>query len=187
MTNFDFLLEDKQFSSFASVAVAAEQLLHVDVDSCVLSCRRAMEFAVKWMYSVDADLHLPYDDTLAVLMSTEDFRGIANDDVLRRMTFVRKLGNNAAHTGRKITLEQAELCLENLFYFMDFVACLYAKTYTARAFDKSLLTLTPEEALAFVPDVQIDLAALVEENKTLKAELTARRAEQQQSYVPKPL
>ena len=187
MTNFDFLLADKQFSSFASVAVAAEKLLHVDVDSCVLSCRRAMEFAVKWMYSVDADLHLPYDDTLAVLMSTEDFRGIANDDVLRRMTFVRKLGNNAAHTGRKITLEQAELCLENLFYFMDFVACLYAKTYTARAFDKSLLTLTPEEALAFVPDVQIDLAALMEENKAMKAELTARRAEQQQSYVPKPL
>ena len=187
MTNFDFLLADKQFSSFADVAVAAEKLLHVDVDSCVLSCRRAMEFAVKWMYSVDDGLRLPYDDTLAVLMSTEDFRAIANDDVLRRMTFVRKLGNNAAHTGRKITLEQAELCLENLFYFMDFVACLYAKTYTARAFDKSLLTLTPEEALAFVPDVQIDLAALVEENKAMKAELTARRAEQQQSYVPKPL
>ena len=110
VTNFDFLLADKQFSSFADVAVAAEKLLHVDVDSCVLSCRRAMEFAVKWMYSVDADLHLPYDDTLAVLMSTEDFRAIATDDVLRRMTFVRKLGNNAAHTGRKITEQnRAEL------------------------------------------------------------------------------
>ena len=30
MTNFDFLLKDRQFSSFAPIAVKAEHLLHID-------------------------------------------------------------------------------------------------------------------------------------------------------------
>jgi type I restriction enzyme R subunit len=103
------------------------------------------------------------------------------------MDFIRKLGNAVMHGGKKITAEQAELCLENLFYFLDELAYFYADGYTERPFDKTLLTLTPEEALAFVPDSDIDLAALIEENKAMKAELSARRAEQQQTYVPKPL
>ena len=187
MTNFDFLLADKQFSSFASVAVAAENLLHIDVDACVLNCRRAMEFAVKWMYSVDRDLVMPYQDTLVTLMNDGAFRDIVGPDMWRRMDFIRRLGNTVAHGGKKITADQAELCLENLFYFMDQVACFYAESYTEGKFDRSLLTLTPQEALNFVSNEKIDLAALIEENKTLKAELTARRAEGQQTYVPKPL
>ena len=41
-----------------------------------------------------------------------------------------------------------------------------------------LLTLTADEALSFVPDNDIDIAKLLEENKALRDELTARRAEQ---------
>ncbi len=187
MSNFDFLKKEKQFSSFADVAISAEKLLHIDVDACVSNCRRAMEFAVKWMYSVDRDLEMPYQDTLVSLMNDEKFRDIVGDDIWRRMDFIRKLGNAVMHGGKKITAEQAELCLENLFYFLDELAYFYADGYTERPFDKTLLTLTPEEALAFVPDSDIDLAALIEENKAMKAELSARRAEQQQTYVPKPL
>ena len=60
-------------------------------------------------------------------------------------------------------------------------------TYTEQQFDKSLLALTAEEALSFVPENDIDIHQLIEENKALKDELTTRRAEQQQTYVPKPL
>ena len=187
MTNFDFLKSDAQFASFADVAIATENLLHIDVDSCVSNCRRAMEFAVKWMYSVDRDLSMPYDDTLSALMNDGKFKDIVGNDIFKRMDFIRKLGNAVMHGGKKITPEQAELCLENLFYFLDELAYFYAKDYEEHTFDKSLLALTPEEALSFVPDVKIDLAALVEENKAMKAELSARRAEQQQTYVPKPL
>ena len=31
-----------------------------------------MEFAIKWMYSVDASLSMPYQDNLISLMSTEE-------------------------------------------------------------------------------------------------------------------
>lgn len=187
MTNFDFLLSTPDFSAFSGVAISAEKLLHIDVDACAFNCRRAMEFAVKWMYSVDRELTMPYQDNLVSLMNDEKFRDIIGNDIWRRMEFIRKVGNNAAHGGKKVTEEQAELCLENLFVFLDFVAYCYAPEYTEPKFDRQLLELTVDEALAFVPDAEVDIHQLMEENKALKEELTARRAEQQQTYVPKPL
>ena len=186
MTNFDFLLPDPQFSPFAEVAVSAERILHIDPAACVLNCRRAMEFAVKWMYSVDGSLVRPYDDRLVSLMDNEDFRDIVGQDIWRRMKLIRQLGNNAAHTSKKSTTEQAALCLENLYIFLDFVAYCYGTDYTEGKFDPSLLTEQPA-APAPAPVLEVDLAALMAENAALKEELTARRETQQQSYVPKPL
>lgn len=185
MTNFDFLTQDSQFNMFSSVAVSAEKILHIDAAACVINCRRAMEFAVKWMYSVDKELELPWQDTLVSLMNTDEFRQIVSDDVWRRMDLIRKLGNNAAHTGRVITTEQAQLCLENLFVFMDFIACCYGKDYEEKQFDASLLDKHTETLIDNA--VEINFEQLLAENKALKEELTARRNEQQQAYVPKPL
>ena len=187
MTNFDFLTKDKRFDTFSSVAIAAEKTLHIDLSTCIINCRRAMEMAVKWMYSVDGDLAMPYDDRLVCLMNNEDFREIVGNDIWRRMKLIRELGNNATHTGKKVTLEQAELCLENLFVFLDFVAYCYSENYSENQFNKDLLEMTVEEALELVSDAEIDLKSLIAENESLKAELTARREEQQQTYVPKPL
>ena len=121
MTNFDIFTSMPEFEPFASVAVAAEKILQIDPSACVLNCRRAMEFAVKWMYSVDEGLVMPYQDSLVCLMNAEDFRDIVGTDLWRRMDISRRMGNNAAHTGKKITEEQAALCLENLYIFLDFV------------------------------------------------------------------
>ena len=185
MTNFDFLTKDPQFDSFSSVAVSAEKILHIDAAAAVINCRRAMEFAVKWKYSVDKELVLPWQDSLVNLMNTDEFRGIVSDDVWRRMELIRKLGNNAAHQGKKISAEQAELCLENLFIFMDFVACCYGAEYEERTFDASLIQKHTETLIDNA--VEINFEQLLAENKALKEQLTARREEQQQNYVPKPL
>ena len=188
MTNFDIFSSTPQFEPFASVAVSAERILHIDPSACVLNCRRAMEFAVKWMYSVDKGLVMPYQDSLVSLMNAEDFRDIVGADIWRRMDLIRRMGNNAAHTGRKITEEQAVLCLENLYVFLDFVAYCYGENYTEGQFDRSLLQQPAEPApRGDKGAADIDLAALMAENAALKEELTARRAEQQQTYVPKPL
>ena len=188
MTNFDKFLSSAEFEPFASVAVAAERILHIDPSACVLNCRRAMEFAVKWMYSVDKALVMPYQDTLVSLMNAEDFRDIVGADIWRRMDFIRRAGNNAAHTGKKISEEQAALCLENLYVFLDFVAYCYGENYTEGHFDRSLLTQPAETPAAPAPEVpEADLASLMAENAALKEELTARRAAQQPTYVPKPL
>lgn len=187
MTNFDVFNTDSQFAAFAPAAIAAERILHIDPSACILNCRRAMEFAVKWMYSVDDSLVRPWQDKLVSLMSNEDFRDIVGTDIYRRMDYVRIIGNNAAHNNKKITEEQAVLCLENLFIFLDFIAYCYGKEYTERHFDKALLQeqIVKPGPVVHIPDVNLD--ALIAENQKLKEELTARRLEQQQTYVPKPL
>ncbi|MCC2254694.1 DEAD/DEAH box helicase family protein [Ruminococcus sp. CLA-AA-H200] len=188
MTNFDFLKKEPQFDSFADVAISAEKILHIDMEASVLNCRRAMEFAIKWMYSVDGSLVMPYQDTLVSLMSTEEFRDIVDPDLWKRMDFIRRLGNNAAHNGKKITLDKAKLCLENLYIFLDFVAYCYAEDYTEGEFHAELLEEHKQPVLEEVPRISdIDLKALIAENQALKEQLTARREEQKQTYVPKPL
>ena len=187
MTNFDFLLSVPDFVSFGEVAAAAEKIYSIDPAACVLNCRRAMEFAVKWMYSVDSALSMPWDDKLVSLLSTEDFRDIVDANLMRRLEYIRKIGNCAAHDGKKITREQAMLCLQNLWVFMDFVACCYSRNYQSGTFDPALPEKTAAPVYAVPPETEIQLAKLIEENASLKEELTARREEQQQAYTPKPL
>lgn len=187
MTNFDFLKKDKDFEAFADVAINAEKILHIDPCASALNCRRALELAVKWMYSVDRDLKEPYQDTLAVLTSTKEFKEIVDDSLMKRIDYIRRIGNTAAHGNGNIEVKKVELCIENLFWFMDFVAYCYAEDYEEQSFNPELLNLTTEEALSYVTDKTIDLNELIEENKHLKDELTSRREEQKQSYNPKPL
>lgn len=186
-TNFEFLKKESKFSSFADVAISAEKILSIDFAASTINCRRAMEFAIKWMYSVDRSLVMPWDDKLVSLMSTDEFRDIVDEDLLKRMDFIRKTGNNAAHAGKKITKEQAILCLENLYIFMDFVAYCYADTYEEGSFNASLVEEKPNVIPVIPPETTLKLEQLMKENAALKDELTARREEQQQTYVPKPL
>ena len=72
MTNFDYLKEEPKFKNFADTAIAAERIFSIDESASILNCRRAMEFAIKWMYSVDGSLVKPWDDKLVSLMSTEE-------------------------------------------------------------------------------------------------------------------
>lgn len=188
MTNFDYLKQEPKFNSFSDVAISAEKILNIDTEACVINCRRAMEFAIKWMYSVDKALQRPYQDSLNSLMSTEEFHDLVDDNLWKRMDLIRKTGNRAAHTGKKISMDEAALCLQNLFIFLDYVAYCYADSYEEHKFDRSLLQQKQE--LSLIPgftDEDVDLKELIAENKALKEELTARRQEQQQTYVPKPL
>ena len=174
MSNFKFLQSDLAFAPFMDVAMAAEKILHIDPAASILNCRRSMEFAVKWMYSVDKELEMPYQDNLQSLMTREEFRAIVGQDIWRRMDYIRMKGNNAAHNTGKISEAAAMLCLENLHIFLDFVAYCYADEYTETKFDPNLVPkeIVPAPAPQ-TPDV--DLQKLIEENKKLKEQLTARR------------
>ena len=188
MTNFDFLKQEPKFNSFSDVAIAAEKVLKIDEESSVINCRRAMEFAIKWMYSVDKSLEMPYQDNLMSLMSTEDFHDLVDDTLWKRLNLIRKIGNRAAHNGRKITEDEAILCLQNLFIFMDYVSYCYSDFYKERQYDVNLLNETYENPEVIKSsDTDVDLQALIAENKALKEALTAKRTEQQKTYVPKPL
>ena len=189
MSNFTPYLSIPSFAAFAPIAESAEKILSIDPAACVLNCRRAMEAAVKWMYAVDGSLVMPWDDKLVTLINTEEFRGIVDEQLIFRLDFIRRMGNNAAHGGKVITREQAVLCLQNLFVFFDFLAYCYGENYTEHTFNPALLA--EQSAQPTPPAVDEDAArkldALIKENAALKEQLTQRREEQHQTYVPKPL
>lgn len=204
MTNFDYLKSELKFSSFADVAISAEKIILIDSEASIINCRRAMEFAIKWMYSVDKELEMPYQDNLQSLINAEDYRQIVGADLWKRMDYIRRCGNNVAHSSKKLGRDEAMLCLENLFIYLDFIAYCYSDQYVERTFDKKLITdrivkakeskeaaVQTKEELAKEQEKnakqELDLKKLIEENASLKEELSARRQEQQQTYVPKPL
>ncbi len=175
-----------QFQSFAPAALTAERLYAIDPAACAMNCWRAMELAVKWMYAVDKQLVLPYKKDLCILLSTAEFKALVDDqNLLRRLDFLRRLGNTAAHSGKKISRDQARLALENLFYFLDFIACCYDPAYEPHDFDPALLPAEPQPVPPPAPAV--DVEKLLAENAALREQLTRRRQEQKPAYVPKPL
>ena len=111
ITNFDYLKKESKFSAFADVAITAEKIILMDPESSIINSRRAMEFAIKWMYSVDKDLEMPYQDNLQSLMNAEDFRQLVSADLLKRMDYIRRSGNNVAHSNKKLGRDEAMLCL----------------------------------------------------------------------------
>ena len=204
ITNFDYLKAESKFSRFADVAISAEKLILMDPEASIINCRRAMEFAIKWMYSVDSELEMPYQDNLQSLMNAEEYREIVGQDLWKRMDYIRRCGNNVAHSNKKLGRDEAMLCLENLFIYLDFVACCYSDRYEEHSFDKTIITTRIENAKKsrevaettkadLVKEQEksaqkkLDLQKLIAENASLKEELSARRQEQQSTYVPKPL
>ena len=73
MANFDYLLQYKEFSAFSGLANEAEKQYNKSTMFCGISARKCVEQAVNWMYSVDDDLYMPYDDSLQVLISDKNF------------------------------------------------------------------------------------------------------------------
>ena len=186
MTNFDYLKKEKEFDSFVDIAIVAEKTYKIDANTCIVNCRRAMEAAIKWMFSIDNELVVPYKNNLNSLMHVDNFKDIVGDDLWRRLEFIRKYGNEAAHTAKDKAKDVAKLCLENLFCFFDWISCCYGSEYEEKEFDESLLE--NNDISTIVETIgDVDLQTLIEENKSLKEELSARRFERQDSYVVKPL
>lgn len=211
MNNFDFLRDEPRFAAFAGVAISAERIILMDPDACILNCRRAMEFAIKWIYSVETSLETPYQDNLHSLLNSEDFRDYVGNDLWRRLDYIRRKGNSVAHNNRRQGFDEAMLCLENLHIFMDFISCCYVRGYEQREFDRNAILNRRENAKKSRENAEnaksqlkeqeelirqnqeeierqkIDLKTLAEENADLKEKLSARSQVQRQRYKQHPL
>ena len=203
-TNFDYLKQDPQFNSFSDVAISAEKIILLDPEASIINSRRAMEFAVKWMYSVDKELDMPYQNNLQSLMNAEEYRQIVGQDLWKRMDFIRRCGNNVAHGSKKLGRDVAMLCLENLFIFLDYIAYCYSEQYEEQNFNACLIEdrvkkikesrqqrhdvkAELEREIKSSAQKDVDIEKLRLENAALREELSSRRAEKQPTYVEKPL
>ena len=184
-TNFDFLTKDPQFEPFAEAAVSAERVLPISPVLCATACRTALEFAVKWVYSVDGSLIKPYEDKLVTLISTEDFKDLIPPGMIAKLDYLRRIGNNATHNPKGVTRDQAVLALENLHSFLDFVAYCYGADYTEVPFDNSLLDVLIHSVEPIAPPVaeEVDFQTLLDENFPKREKLTAKRTAQLKAAI----
>ena len=72
--NFDFLKNKKEFQSFAQACIEAENSILISPATTAILCRRALELAVRWVYSFDKELRLPYRDNLSSLVHDNSFK-----------------------------------------------------------------------------------------------------------------
>ncbi len=144
--NFDFLKKEEKYKNFAAACLEAEKSLKISYSTTAILSRRALEVAVKWLYSYDNDLKAPYQDNLASLIHDSNFKEIIDVKLLPLIKFVQKLGNKAAHTSSNITREQAVVSLQNLFEFTSWIDYCYSTDYDEELkFDENLLSDSEEE------------------------------------------
>ena len=122
--NFKFLRMNQKFASFADAAIEAEKGIAVSNATCAILCRRALEQAVKWLYSIEPYLEIPYQDNLASLIHEKTFKDILDPHLFPLIRFIWKLGNSAVHTSNQIKRDQAVLALRNLFEFCKWIDLL---------------------------------------------------------------
>lgn len=121
-----------------------------------------------------------------------EFVDLVDDkNLLRRLDFLRRLGNTAAHSTKKISRGQARLSLENLFYFL--ISSPIATTRTTNQPHESDPALLLELEDAVIVD-RTDLAATAAEPVMFYkaaaeqvSQFTQRQQEQKPACVPKPL
>lgn len=189
--NFDFLKGKKEFESFASACLEAEKGIIVSPANCAILSRRALELAVKWVYSFDDCLKVPYQDNLSSLIHEPSFRDVVDEDLFPLIKYIIKLGNVAVHTNSGIKREEAILSLHNLHQFVSWIDYCYALDYTAPEFDESILykgeekRTRPEELRDLYEKLSSKdkrLEQMIKENEALRKQLTERRVKQSEDY-----
>lgn len=119
MPNFDFLNENKEYTLFASAAIEAEKVYASAPAMCAVGCRKALELAVKWVYSADNTMKMPYKDNLQSLIHEPSFRFAVDYNTWGKLPFIIKLGNLAVHTERSVRPGDALAALRGLFEFVE--------------------------------------------------------------------
>ena len=191
MSNFDFILKNEIFKTFAEASVEAEKSIAVANVSCTILCRRALELAVKWIYANDRELVLPYQNNLSSLVYDINFKSMINEKVFNGMTYIIKLGNFSVHSNKKVTRKEAVLCLKYLFDFMDWIAYYYDSNYVETKFDEGKL---PGESSANLKKEEREelenklvekdekIEKILKENEELREKLTKQRTSKKIAY-----
>lgn len=147
-TNFSFLKDKNNFTSFASACLEAERSIAVSPATTAILSRRALELAVKWLYTYDADLKAPYQDNLSSLIHDRSFLDVIEPALFPLVKYIVKLGNLAAHTSSGIKREEAILSLHNLHQFVSWIDYCYSDSYVETKFNEYILPTGHEKKIS---------------------------------------
>ncbi len=183
MSNFEFLKDIKEYALFAPAAIEAERVYASAPAMCAVGCRKALELAVKWVYSADTSMQMPYKDNLQSLIHEPSFRFAVDYNTWGKMPFIIKLGNLAVHTEKSVQKSDALLALKGLFEFIEWVDYCYGLDYEERKFDENLIPtervvvdtkkIKEQESLLGEKDAEIE--ALRKKIEQLSEQFTAEK------------
>lgn len=139
MSNFGFLKEKKEYALFSAAAIEAEKVYATAPAMSAVGSRKALELAVKWVYSADSSIEMPYRDNLQSLIHEPSFRFAVDHSTWKKLPPIVQLGNHAVHTGVTITAGDALLSLKGLFEFIEWVDYCYGTDYEERRFDEKAI------------------------------------------------
>ena len=185
MSNFEFLKDIKEYALFAPAAIEAERVYASAPAMCAVGCRKALELAVKWVYSADNSMQMPYRDNLQSLIHEPSFRFAVDYNTWGKMPFIIKLGNLAVHTEKSVQKCDALLSLKGLFEFIEWVDYCYGINYEERKFDENLIPMErvivdtkkikEQESLLGEKDAEIE--ALRKKIEQLSVKFTAEKVQ----------
>lgn len=188
MSNFSFLHGNTQYALFASAAIEAEKVYTSAPAMCAVGCRKALELAVKWVYSADNTMQMPYKDNLQSLIHEPTFRFAVDYNTWGKLPFIIKLGNLAVHTERSVQASDALASLQGLFEFIQWVDYCYGTDYEERKFDETLIPkekvvvdtkkIKEQESLLGEKDAEIE--ALRKQVEQMSEQITAAKEQHQQ-------
>jgi len=188
MSNFHFLSAKKEYALFAPAAIEAEKVYVSAPAMCAVGCRKALELAVKWVYSADNTMQMPYKDNIQSLIHEPSFRFAVDYNTWGKLPFIIKLGNLSVHTERSIQASDALAALEGLFEFIQWIDYCYGSDYEERKFDEALIPkekvvvdtkkIKEQESLLGEKDAEIE--ALRKKIEQMSAQYTAEKEQHQQ-------
>lgn len=188
MSNFEFLKSTAEYALFAPSCLEAEKIYASVPAMCAVGCRKALELAVKWVYSADNTMKMPYRDNLQSLIHEPDFRFAVDHNTWGKLPFIIKLGNLAVHTGRSVQAADALASLRALFEFVQWIDYCYGTDYRERVFDETLIPtekivvdtrkIREQESLLWEKEAQIE--ALRRQIEQMSAQYTAQKEQHKQ-------
>ncbi|MGI6091902.1 MAG: DEAD/DEAH box helicase family protein [Negativicutes bacterium] len=137
--NFKFLQGQAQYQLFAPAAMEAEQVLATSPAMAAVGARKALELAVKWVYSADNTISMPYKNNLQALIHEPSFRFALDHKTWGKLPYIIKLGNLAVHTEKAVSYNDAVLSLRGLFEFIQWIDYCYGADYQERQFDETAI------------------------------------------------
>lgn len=194
MSNFEFLQNTKEYALFAPAAIEAEKVYTSAPAMCAVGCRKALELAVKWVYSADNTMRMPYKDNLQSLIHEPSFRFAVDYNTWGKLPFIIKLGNLAVHTEKNVQKSDALASMQGLFEFIEWLDYCYGPNYKERKFDETIIPteqvtvdikkIKEQESLLGEKDAEIE--ALRKKIEQMSEQYTAEKEQHQQERNFKP-
>lgn len=195
--NFSFLEGLPEYKLFATACTEAERVLAASPAMAAMGSRKACELAVKWVYSADNTITMPYRDNLQALIHEPSFRFALDNQTWNKLPYIIKLGNLAVHTEKAISRSDAILSLSFLFEFVQWIDYCYGEQWEERVFDE---TKIPSEKIFIDEDKLKEKDSLIEQKNSeiealrakiaaMSTQLTADKAQhkEKRQFTPKDI